>query len=211
MVAEVIINRSAKKLNRTFDYNIPSDMQDFIIIGSKVLVPFGNSKTLEEAYVIGIKEKSEFEVKDIAKIEDNLTDFQIKLAKWMAKHYFCNVSDCIKLMLMPGTGRKENKIQDKTINGVYLKKEIEEIEFDIETGKIKSEKQIRALKFIRDNEGCTIPEIEAFTDTSRAILNTLIKNDYLELVEKIIERNPLEEKKVVQTKKLELTEEQQIA
>ena len=119
MVAEVIINRSAKKLNRIFDYNIPSQMQDFVIIGSKVLVPFGNSKKPEEGYVIGIKEKSNYEVKDIIKLEDNLTDFQIKLAKWMAKHYFCNVSDCIKLMLTPGTGRKENKVQDKTINAVY--------------------------------------------------------------------------------------------
>ena len=211
MVAEVIINRSAKKLNRTFDYNIPSEMQEFVIIGSKVLVPFGNSKKLEEAYVIGIKESSNYEIKDIAKIEDNLTDFQIKLAKWMAKHYFCNVSDCIKLMLTPGTGRKENKVQDKTINVVYLKKEIEEIEFEIETKKIKSEKQIRILKFVKDNEGCTIPELETFTDTSRAIINTLIKNEYLELVEKTVERNPLENKKIELTKNLKLTEEQQKA
>ena len=211
MIAEVILNRSAKKLNRTFDYNIPANMQDFVIIGSKVLVPFGNSKTLEEAYVIGIKEKSNYEVKDIAKIEDNLTDFQIKLAKWMAKHYFCNVSDCIKLMLTPGTSRKENKIQDKKVNVVYLKKDIEEIEFEIESKKLKSEKQIRILKFINDNEGCTIPEIEMFTDTSRAIINTLIKNEYLEVIEKIIERNPLEEKQIAHSSNLNLTEEQQIA
>ena len=211
MVAEVIINRSAKKLNRTFDYNIPNEMQDFIIIGSKVLVPFGNSKKLEEAYVVGIKEKSEFEVKDIVKIEYNLTDFQIKLAKWMAKHYFCNVSDCIKLMLTPGTGRKENKVQDKLINTIYLKKEIEEIEFEIASGKIKSEKQKRILNFVQDNEGCTIPEIEMLTDTSRAIINTLIKNEYLELVEKKIERNPLLNKDVDKTKNLKLTKEQQTA
>lgn len=211
MVAEVIINRSAKKLNRIFDYNIPSQMQDFIIIGSKVLVPFGKSKKPEEGYVIGIKEKSNYEVKDIIKLEDSLSDFQIKLAKWMAKHYFCNVSDCIKLMLTPGTGRKENKVQDKTVNAVYLKKDIEEIEYEIENGKIKSEKQIRIINFVKENEGCTIPEIEVFTDTSRAIVNTLIKNDYLELVEKTIERNPLEHKELQVTKNLRLTDEQKNA
>lgn len=211
MVAEVIINRSAKKLNRTFDYNIPNDLKDFVIIGSKVLVPFGNSKKLEEAYVVGIKEKSEFEVKDIVKLEDSLTNFQIKLAKWMAKHYFCNVSDCIKLMQTPGTGRKENKIQDKKINCIYLKKNIEEIEYYIETGKIKSEKQKRILKFVKDNEGCTMPEIEMFTDTSRAIINTLVKNEYLEIVEKIVERDPLQNKKIIQTQNLKLTDEQTLA
>ena len=44
MVAEIIINRSAKKLNRTFDYNIPKQMEELIMIGSTVLVQFGNSK-----------------------------------------------------------------------------------------------------------------------------------------------------------------------
>ena len=52
MVAEVIINSTAKKLNRVFDYNIPKELEDLIVVGSKVLVPFGNMKKLEEAYVV---------------------------------------------------------------------------------------------------------------------------------------------------------------
>ena len=54
---------------------------------------------------------------------------------------------------------------------------------------MKSDKQIRILNFVKDNEGCTIPDIEAFTDCSRAIVNTLIKNGYLELVEQKIDIN----------------------
>ena len=46
-------------------------------------------------------------------------------------------------------------------------------------GMIKSEKQKRVLNFIENNEGATISEIEMLTDCSRAIVNTLIKNDYL--------------------------------
>ena len=208
MVAEVIINRTAKKLNRTFDYGIPQELEDLIIIGSKVLVPFGKGEKLAEAFVIGIKEKSEFEVKDIVKIEDNITDKQIELARWMAKRYFCNVSDCIKLMLTPGTRGKEKKTQDKKIQAVYLKKEVEEIEFDIEIGKIKSEKHKKVINFVRNNEGVTIPEIEIFTDCSRAIVNTLVKNGYLEIIEKKIERDPLKDKKINRTGHLTLTDEQ---
>lgn len=213
MIAEIIINRTAKKLNRTFDYKIPKELEDIIIVGSKVLVPFGKGEKLEEGFVIGIKENSEYEVKEISKLKDNLTQEQITLARWMAKRYFCNVSDCIKLMLTPGTRNKDKqkRIQDKTINSVFLKKEIEEIEFDIETGKIKSEKQQKILKFIKDNEGATIPEIEMFTDCSRAIVNTLIKNGYLEIIEKKIERNPLDYKKIDKTSNLELTDEQKKA
>ena len=213
MIAEVIINRGAKKLNRTFDYNIPKELEELILVGSKVLVPFGNGGKLAEAFVVGIKEKSTFELKNIAKLEENLTDKQISLAKWMAKRYFCNISDCIKLMLTPGTRNKnkEKRIQDKTINCVYLKKDIEEIEFEIETGKIKSEKQKRLLNFVKDNERTTVPEIEMFTDCARGIVNTLVKNGYLEIIEKKVERNPLLGRNCEKTSSLNLTEEQKNA
>ena len=213
MVAEVIINSKAKQLNRPFDYNIPKEMEQMILVGSKVLVPFGRFKTLEEAHVVKIKEKSQYEIKDIAKVENGLTDKQVKLANWMAKRYFCNISDCIRLMQTPGTNAKDinKRVQDKKINVVYLKKDFEEINFDIETQKLKSEKQIKILNFVKDNEGCTIPDIEAFTDCSRAIVNTLIKNEYLELVEQKIERDPLKNKEIENTNNLKLTEEQQTA
>ncbi len=211
MIAQVIINTTAKQLNRTFDYNIPSNLEDQIFIGTKVLVPFGRKKDLEEGFVVGFKEKSEYTVKDIAKLEDALTENQIQLAKWMAKRYFCNVSDCIKLMQTPGTRTKQNKVQDKTIQTIYLKKDVEEIEYEIESGIIKSEKHKKILNFVKDNEGATIPEIEMFTDCSRSIVNTLLKNGYLEMVEKKIERNPLLDKEIPRTEKYQLTDEQQNA
>ena len=221
MIAEVIINRTAKKLNRTFDYHVPENLEGLIFVGSKILVPFGKGKKLEEAFVIGLKEKTNYpnEIKEIAKLEEQLKDEQIALAKWMAKRYFCNVSDCIKLMLTPGTRTKnrEKRIQDKTINTIYLAKNIEEIEFDIETGKIKSDKQKKVIHFVKDNEGATVPEVEMFTDCSRAIVNTLVKNGYLEIIEEKIERNPLDLKntelikKKEKSEKLVLTEEQENA
>ena len=218
MIAEVIINRTAKKLNITFDYHVPSELEGLILVGSKILVPFGKGEKLEEAFVVGLKEKTDYtsKIKEIAKLEEQLKDEQIELAKWMAKRYFCNVSDCIKLMLTPGTRTKdkEKRVQDKTINTVYLGKDIEEIEFDIETGKIKSEKHKKIINFVKDNEGVTIPEIQMFTDASRAIVNTLIKNGYLEIIEQKVERNPLnlkdteKIKNIEKTDKLKLTEEQ---
>ena len=213
MIAEVIINSTARKLNRTFDYNIPKELENMVYVGTKVLVPFGKMKKLEEAHVVKLKETSDFEIKDIAKVENGLTNNQIELANWMAKRYFCNVSECIKLMQTPGTRTKntEKRIQDKFINVVYLKKNFDEILICIDEGKIKSEKQKKILNFVNDNEGCTVPEIEAFTDCSRAIVNTLIKNGYLEIVEKKIERNPLLNKNIEENKKLSLTEEQNIA
>ena len=213
MIAEVIINTNAKKLNRSFDYKVPKELEEQVMIGSKVLVSFGNKKELEEGFIVGFKESTEYKVKEIAKLEDKLSDKRIQLAKWMAKKYFCNISECIKLMQTPGTRtkNKEKRIQEKTINTIYLKKDYEEIEFDIEANKIKSENHIKILKFVKDNEGATISEIEMFTNCSRAIVNTLIKNGYLEIVETKIQRNPLANKKIEKTSKLTFTEEQQEA
>ena len=215
MIAEVIINSNVKNLNRTFDYNIPREMEEMVNIGSRVLVKFGNIKKLEEGFVVNLKKFSEFEVKDIAVVEDKdfIDEPKVELAKWMAHRYFCNVSDCIKLMLPPGTGTKDvqKRVKEKTINSVRLIKSELEINNDIENKVLKSEKQIKALKFLLDNDDALITDIEAFTDVSKAIVKTLEKNGYVEIYEKQIERNPFLHKVVEKSSNLALTEEQQNA
>lgn len=214
MIAEVVINSNAKQLDRTFDYSVPEEMQNDIKIGSRVLVQFGNMKKLEEAFVINFKESTEYKTKNIARIEkDILNEDKIELAKWMAKRYFCNLSDSLKLMLPPGTTTKnmENRIKEKSINFVELKKNKEEIENLIEEGKIKSEKHIRILKFLLENEEVPLPDLQVITETSRAIIKTLEKNGYVQITEKQIDRNPFANKTVEENRKLKLTEEQQNA
>ena len=100
MVAEVIIDSSISKLNRIFDYEIPANLN--IKVGSRVFVPFGNKKELEEGIVVNIKQNSEYKIKEIAGLqEEQIGDEYIELAKWMGHRYFCNVADCLKLMLQP--------------------------------------------------------------------------------------------------------------
>lgn len=215
MIAEVIINNNAKQLDKTFDYNVPNEIQNDIKIGSRVLVPFGSMKRLEEGFVVSFKETTEYKTKDIAKLgeESTLNENKVELAKWIAKRYFCNLSESIKLMLPPGTKTKniEKRIKEKTGNFVILKKDKDEIEFEIETGKIKSEKQIRLLRFLISNDDIYISDLEEFTEVSKAIMKTLEKNGYIEIYEKQIERNPFINKEIKPSKKLKLTEEQKQA
>ena len=215
MIAEVIINSNVKNLNRTFDYHVPTEMEGTISVGDRILIPFGNKKSLEEGFVIGLKEQSQFQVKDIAAIEEAmaLTPENIELAKLMARRYFCNISDCIKLMLPPGTSTKlmENRVKEKNANFVYLIKDVEEIQEDIENGVIKSEKQKRVLYFLMQNDDIQTVDLEVLTDTTSAVLRTLEKKGYIEIVAKPIERNPFIHKKIKPSTPLNLTEEQQIA
>ena len=91
MIAEVIVNSAAKELNRVFDYGVPNNLD--VVVGVRVLVPFGYRKQNEIAYVIGLKEKSDYKCKDIIKVYEKVFDEKkLEIAKWMSKRYFCNLS-----------------------------------------------------------------------------------------------------------------------
>lgn len=215
MIVEVIICSNAKDLNRIFDYNVPAKFGKSIHIGSKVLVPFGTMKRAQEGFVIGIKETSEYKVKEIIGIDmqGSLDEEKIELSKLMANKYFCNISECIKLMLPPGTTSKniENRVKDKEMKFVYLKKDEDEVQDIIDRGIIKSEKQIRTLEFLIQNDEVLLSELVDFADTSNQVVKTLEKNGYVEIIKKEVSRNPFKGKNVKTTKNLNLTKEQQKA
>jgi len=214
MVAEIIINRLAKDLNRIFDYLVPKEMEESIKIGARVFVPFGPKNSPIEGFVIGIKKTSEFANKNIIRIEDIvLTKENIELAKLMSRRYFCNLSECIKLMLPPGekTTNLENRIKDKTANFIYLKKSIDEIEAEIEIGELKNSKHIKVLRFLEENDGIYKVDLEVILEVSSQILKTLEKKGYIEIIEQKVERNPFKNKDIKRDKALPLTEEQQYA
>ena len=212
MIAEVIISSSVKTLNRVFDYEIPADLK--VEVGTRVFVPFSRNKELEEGIVVGIKEKSDFKVKQIAKLqEEQIMPNYIELAKWMSQRYFCNISDCLKLMLPPGRTSKNilNRVKEKEVNFISLAKNAEEILLSINNGEIKSEKQKNVLEFIINNGNVSMQDIELFTDASSSIVKTLIKSGYLEMNKTKVERNPFLHKTSVKTVDLNFNDEQQKA
>ena len=110
MIAEVIIDTNVKSLNKSFDYLVPKNLEATAKIGTRVFVPFG--KQLKEGYIINIKEESSFKVKEIVRFEQvPISQNKVKLAILMARRYFCNISDCMKLMLPPGVVK--NKVKEK--------------------------------------------------------------------------------------------------
>jgi len=212
LVAEVIIDSNVRKLNKTFDYNIPENLQ--IQIGSRVIVPFGVGQNRQdiEGIVVNIKESSEFKLKKIKKIKDEfiLSKEQIELAKEIAKNTFCNIFEVLKLMLPAGTTSKKN-MNSKNYKGVFLSKDLDEIEFEIETGKLTNPKYIKIINILKQTQGISIPELMEITSSSRSNINTLIKNGYLELEEIEVERNPFQNLNIKESKPLNLNQEQQNA
>ena len=212
MIVEIIINTNVKTLNKTFDYNVPDDLEPKL--GDRVYVHFGNQKKLDEGIIIGFKDKSEYKLKDIVKIQkDNISENRIKLAQWMSNRYFCNLSECLKLMLPPGTGNKEEskRIKEKKLNVYSLSKTIAEIETDIENKLIRGNKQIDVLRLLYDNQSMSLQDIEVMAKASSTTVKTLVEKGYLKQSEKQIERNPFQEKETQKTNELKLNIEQQDA
>ena len=212
MIVEIIINTNVKTLNKTFDYNVPDDLEPKL--GDRVYVHFGNQKKLDEGIIIGFKDKSEYKLKDIVKIQkDNISENRIKLAQWMSNRYFCNLSECLKLMLPPGTGNKEEskRIKEKTLNVYSLSKTIEEIETDIENKLIRGNKQIDVLRLLYDNHNMSLQDMEIMAKASSTTVKTLVDKGYLKQSEKQIERDPFQEKEIQKTNELKLNIEQQDA
>ncbi len=213
MFVEVIINNNAKALNRVFDYSVPKELENNVHIGSRVSIPFGRNKTSDDGFVINIKKTSEFECKDILKVteENSLSKDNIELARLMARKYFCNISDCIKLMLAPGTLSKDeqNRMKDKKGNFVYLNIEKDDLDRFIEEKKIKRENHIRILRFLENNEGVYKSDLEVLADASSAVLKTLEKNGLIRFESEKIERNPFIHKKISKDSPKDLNKEQQ--
>ena len=213
MFAEIIINSNAKALNKIFDYKVPKNLEEKARIGARVFVPFGRAKKLENGFIINLKEESEFANKDLVAIEeeDSLTENNIILARLMARKYFCNISECIKLMLPPGTSSSEidDRVKEKIGRFVYLNKSFEEIEFLIESKKIKSENHIKVLEFLNKNDGIYAPDLEVFLQISNSVLKTLEKNGYIIFKEGKLVRNPFINKNIQKDEKKILTLYQQ--
>lgn len=203
MIAEVIVNSAATELNRVFDYGVPSNLD--VVVGMRVIVPFGYRKQNEIGYVIGLKEKSDYKCKDILKVVEHVFDEKkLELAKWMSDKYFCNLSETIKLLVPPGTSSNVDGVKDKKERWVSLNKNAD---FNL----IKNDKQQRVIKFLLDNLEAPVYEVIEYTDVTVAVLKTLEKNGLIVFKENRIYRNPFKGKEIKKSNPFILNDEQRQA
>jgi len=88
MIAQVLVDVKSKNVNKTYDYFVPETFRNFIELGARVVVPFGNRKIM--GFVLGFSEETEFkkELKSIFKVldlESYLNKELIDLAKELSK------------------------------------------------------------------------------------------------------------------------------
>ena len=103
MIAEVIVDVLNKQVNRSFDYVIPSHLENIIKVGYRVHIPFGNMKRM--GFVVKIKDDTNYSTSKLKSIIDTIDIYPvlneefIDIAKFIAENNFSFYANALQTMI----------------------------------------------------------------------------------------------------------------
>lgn len=204
LYAEIIVEITNVEVDRIFHYKIPDDIEN-IVVGMRVLIPFGKSNKKIEGYIIGFVREINFpesKLKYISEVCDKypvFTEETIELAKWMKDKYYCTLAQCLQCIIPAGINLKgNNKIKYAELN----------IDIDI-IDKIKFKAQYEVLKLLAEKGKMSVKAIQDILKISESPLNTLKKNNCILITEQEPIRDPYNLKQYTHTEPLIPTVEQE--
>lgn len=183
MVVEVYLLQSSAAIDKTYTYKVPEHMQQAVVPGAFVSVPFGVHNGTKTAVVWSVlqdpasDEKQKYQLKEMKSVQDNilpLTEKEMRLAEKMRKLYLCPMGDCVKCFVPP------EATKGRCCNFTLLQYPVEETERIISEGTFRNIAQIKVLEYLRD-EGGKAPSKEILQNIgcSSSILKTLEKRGYV--------------------------------
>jgi len=193
MVINVLVE--IRKIDKTFSYLVPKNLEKNIEIGKRCIVPFGN-KTLE-GFIVGYNnEKLDYKLKEIISITDDnpvLNSELLELGSYISKKTLSTKINAYQTMLPTALkAKKDTIIKEKKVLFIRKIKDYNPIS--------EKEKILYDLISINDISLKEANEISTYT------VNKLIKNGIIEKYEKEVYR--LNESIVIENDNKELTSEQ---
>ena len=142
--ADIIIDISSDKLDRSFQYRVPERLEKKIKAGMVAAIPFGNAGRVRKGYVIGLSDKPKIapeKIKEISEIcsgEETTESRLIALAVWMRENYGSTMIQALRTVLpiQEKIKAKEKKYICLDISeeaGTQLLKELEQTRFKART------------------------------------------------------------------------------
>lgn len=107
MIAEVALNLP---LRRVFDYLVTDDLQDRVVTGCRVIVPFG--RRLSSGIVVGLKTSSKVPASHLRPIQEPaegealFSEELLAFTRWIGQYYFCGWGEVLESALPSGMGVK---------------------------------------------------------------------------------------------------------
>jgi len=212
MYAKVIVDITHEKLDKVFEYSIPSELEGTLQVGMEVIVPFGRGNRETSGYVIGISETCEYEpekVKAILRFAEKRMAIEgklVALAGWMKEHYGGTMIQSLKTVLPI---KKEE--QQKMKRYVRLLLSEEEGKQKLEEYLKKNRKaRVRVLAALLDNGTLEYEFLIKKLNVSRDVLRALEDQGVAQIESEHVFRNPIKEA-VQNWQPVEYTDEQQNA
>ena len=209
LFADIIIDISAKELDRTFQYIVPEALLDELKVGDRVVVPFGN--TTRTGYIIDFTTKPEIELerlKEIISLADKnvSTDSRfVRLAHWMKEKYGSTMNQSLKTVI-PIRKSVERKI-NKTVHLLIAKEEA--VKLSEEALSKRRTAIARVLKALASQNDYDMQKLCQICNTQPATIARLEEKGLLEIYSKEAFRTELNQNEPV-CKEIELNEEQKM-
>lgn len=193
--AEIIVDISARSVDRVFHYAVPADLKDRVKPGARVLVPFGARRLAGYVLGFGYPER-DIRVKEIAGVLDDepvLTEDLLEIARWMADSYLCSTAEAFARIIAPRLGVKATRAV-KLLKPAFPAGKSQEV-----LNRLKhAPKQAAVLRQALLNQRLTRKELAAAAQTSPATVDALVKARLLE-AEILHASNYQEENQIVHT------------
>ena len=198
MYVKVLIETRLKSNDITFTYHVPSNVEDNLLIGKRVLVPFSNRTV--EGFVLGYDAKTDdYEIKDIIKIIDDepvLNDELINLGIYMSKKYLCPLINCYQSML-------PKALKAGVKNGGGIKKLLYvKLNNNVINADVKVKKQLEIIDFLKDNKEVLKSSIQSKSSLGKLIEKGIVLEYYKETYRKV--ETELDRKEILLTKEQKL-------
>ena len=191
--ANVIIDISHEKVDRSFQYRIPDSLKEKLAVGMCVQIPFGTGNRKRKGYVIEITNKNEYLEERIKEIDGIITDNlpaeadAIKLAAWMRQTYGSTMIAALKTVLPV-------KRAVKAIEKKKLRRTLSAEELTALLGECKRKHQnakVRVLQEFLTEEELPYELVTGKLHVSAATLNSLVNQGAITIESKSCYRNPV--------------------
>lgn len=193
MYANVIIDISHEKVDRSFQYLIPEALIDKIYVGSKVLIPFGRGNTQRSGYVISLSEKPEIEPDRIKALTDvcqdgvGIQDACMELAVFIKNTYGSTMIDALKTVLP--VKKATRQAEHKSVQALVSEQELKMAAFQAASKKRNA--QARLLKALQETPEIDYRLVVSKLNVSSKTIETLAEKGFVHIEKTRVYRNPM--------------------
>ena len=193
--AQIIIDISHEKVDRTFDYRIPPQLEDRISVGVLVKIPFGKGNSLRKGYVVGITDHADYDadkIKEIAGIVEGSVSAEsqlIMLAWWLKEQYGSTMNQALKTVLP--VKQKVKPKEKKVLRLLIPEEQLEAVTVEAEKKSYKA--RVRLFKALKENPVIPYEVASGQMNLSAATIKPVIEKGYVALESEEIFRNPVKD------------------